>query len=324
MKIVKTPLRISIGGGGTDLPFYYKKKGANLTFATINKNLYITKNDRIQQKHLISTEEKTQKVKKVTNIDNEYVKTILENYPPENHISLTSNCEIPSGTGLGSSGAFTVALVKLLSPNELGKKETAEKAFQLESKHLGRNCGKQDHYASAYGGFNNLKINKKGNTQLKPLNITEETKQKLEKNLMMFYTGKTRKSEKLLKQQRKEITSDRSKEKKMDEIKEIGKDIKKALKKGKASKYGELLDKHWNTKKQYSNNISNKKIDKIYSKAKREGAKGGKLIGAGQEGFLLIYTEKNHQKIKQKLKQENTVHMNFKFQEKGVEKVYEE
>lgn len=328
MRFVKSPLRVSIGGGGTDLPFYYKKKGADLTFAAINKYIYIIVNETLENRYQISLESTNENVGKMTQISNKYVAAVLENLNiDKNGLSIGSSSEVHSGTGLGSSGAFTVALLKALekhSQMNLEKKELAEEAFEIERTKLNKSCGKQDQYAAAFGGIQRLKIKENGDTKIERVNIDKNSIKDLETNLMLFYTNEKRYSEGIIKEQKRQMTKEKSKMNKMDEIKEIGQRIVEQLEKGNISKYGNLLDQHWNTKKKFTEKMTNPKIDKMYSKAKQNGALGGKIVGAGGGGFLLLYAEKkNHNNIKQALQEHNAKPMNFKFEKKGCKTIHE-
>lgn len=329
MRLVRAPLRISIGGGGTDLPFYCTERGGDLTFATIDKYIYLTVNGSLENKYSLYLDEEFQSVENIDKLSNHYVKETFGalNIQKEG-LSISSTSDVPSGTGLGSSGAFTVALLKALekySDKKLNQKEIAEKAFKIESKHLGKSCGKQDHYASSFGGIKRLRINEKNIASVNNLKITKETLEVLQNNLLLFYTDQKRYSEEILAEQKLEMTGNKSKMKKMDKIKKIGNRIRKELEQGDLSAYGQLLDRHWKTKKKFTEKMTNPKIDEMYSKSLEKGAKGGKIIGAGGGGFLMLFaSQKHHEGIINALRGYDAKHMKFNFENEGCKILHDD
>ena len=328
MRLVRSPLRISIGGGGTDLPFYYRKKRADLTFAAIDKYCYVAANKTLNKGFRISLEEEVEKTKEITEISNDYLRNTLKALEVNtNDYSITSISDVPSGTGLGSSGSFTVALLKALerqSPYNLDRERLAEKAFEIEHGMLDKSCGKQDQYAASFGGLKRLQIDQEGRTTVTDMEIDQGTLKELQESLMLFYTNEKRYSERILKEQRRKVVSSNSEEEKMDRIKEIGDKIRRCLEKGRVKEYGLLLDQHWQTKKRFTEKMTNPKIDKIYSKAKKNGAKGGKIVGAGGGGFLLLFAEEEKQEdIKNSIDSFKVEPMEFEFDKQGCKVVYE-
>jgi D-glycero-alpha-D-manno-heptose-7-phosphate kinase len=328
MRFVKAPLRISIGGGGTDLPFYYREKGADLTFATIDKYIYITAHSGLKNRYKISLEETREEADRIEDIKEEYVKTVLETAEVDKTgLNISSSSEVPSETGLGSSGSFTVALLKAVetwTSEDSSRKELAEKAFDIEHDMLGKPCGKQDQYASAFGGLKRLQIDRNGEACIEKLDVDVESMKKLEERLMLFYTEERRYSEDVLEEQKREMDRDYSKKEKMDRIKEIGTEIRKALENGDIPEYGQLLHRHWETKKKFTEKMTNPNIDRMYSDARDKGAEGGKIVGAGGGGFLMLFAEKEHQdEIKKTMRKHNAKHMEFKFEDSGCEVLYE-
>ena len=328
MRFVKAPLRISIGGGGTDLPFYYRENRGDLTFATIDKYIYITAHSKLNNGYKISLEETIEKVDELQDITGEYVKTVLETAKVDKTgLNISSSSEVPSETGLGSSGSFTVALLKTVenwTPEDSDRKELAEKAFDIEHDLLGKPCGKQDQYASAFGGLKRLQIDKNGEASIEELDVNAESMRKLEDRLMLFYTEERRYSEDVLEEQKREMERDYSKKEKMNRIKEIGTEIRKALENGNISDYGELLHRHWKIKKNFTEKMTNPNIDRMYSDALDKGAEGGKIVGAGGGGFLMLFAEtEHHDEIKKTMRNHNAKHMEFKFEDSGCEVVYE-
>ncbi len=329
MRLVRAPLRISIGGGGTDLPFYCNERGGDLTFATIDKYVYLMVSNSLEEDYSACLDGEFQKVDDIDNLSNEYVKKVFEELDiRKKGLSISSTSDVPSGTGLGSSGSFTVGLLKSLekySDKNLDKKQLAEKAFEIENQDLGKSCGKQDHYASSFGGIKRLKIDKKRSTSVNNVKINQETLERLQNNLLLFYTDQKRYSEEILAEQKQEMTENTSKMKEMDKIKNIGNQIRKELKEGNLSEYGQLLDRHWRTKKKFTEKMTNPKIDEMYSKSLENGAKGGKIIGAGGGGFLMLFaSQKHHDNIINTLKKYGAKHMKFNFENKGCKIVYDD
>lgn len=328
MRFVRSPLRISIGGGGTDLPFYYKEEGADLMFASINHYIYIATYSTLDEKYSISLKNHSEETSKMEHISDEYVKTALELLnAEESGLDISSSSSIPSGTGLGSSGSFTVSLLKALEPysdRELSTEKLAEMAFELEHEKLGKPCGKQDQYAAAFGGLKRLQIDENGETSIESLDVDAGSMKNLEERLMLFYTEERRYSGEILNEQKDNMDKDRSKRKKMDRIKDIGTEIREELEKGNISEYGGLLHKHWETKKKFTDKITNPKINQMYSDARDCGAIGGKIVGAGGGGFLMLYADKQDQRnVRKAMENHNAKHMEFKFEDRGCEVIHE-
>ena len=329
MRVVKSPFRISIGGGGTDLPVYCNEKGGDLIFATIDKYVYVILTEGLEDKNSISLEKTSEDFIQLQESSNEYLKTITD-YLGANkqHLTILSASDVPSGTGLGSSGSFAVSLLKAFekySEQNFDNKELAETAFKIENKELGKECGKQDQYAAAYGGLNRLQISQDQQVQVSKLDIDEEDLDDLEANLMLFYTDEKRYSDDVLEDQKKEMEEKDMKVQKMDKIKSIGHQIREELDNGNVDKFGELLDEHWTTKKKFSDKITNPKINKMYNIAMSNGALGGKIVGAGGGGFLMLYVpQENQVKLKKELEEYGAEHMSFEFSNQGCEVVYED
>jgi len=327
MIVSRTPLRISLGGGGTDLPFYASKHGGSLITATINKYVYITASSRIQ-KNIKLNYSQTEVVERVGDVKHPLIREALKLTEYEDSIEIHSTAEIPSGTGLGSSGAFTVGLLNALHYHRgdiVSKYKLAEDSSHIIMNILKEPCGKQDQYASAFGSLNHLKIDKKGRVTVTPVNITHDNLMKLEKNLMMFYTGFTRSANEILGEQ-DEKARRKSEGDIFDfyhEIKRIGEDSLKCLEEGDLDSFGKLMHAHWEHKRKVSDKMSNKDIDRWYAIALKSGALGGKIIGAGGGGFLLLYASKNHGKIKKAMEKGGLVYTPFKFDFDGSRIVYD-
>ena len=329
MRVVRSPLRLSIGGGGTDIPAYCNERKGDLIFSTIDKYVYIFAEQRIDGKNIVSIENSSEKINQLTSSSNEYVAAVSERLGlDDTAIRISSASKVPSGTGLGSSGSFAVCLIQLLSrfsQENLDTNELAEEAFKIENKKLNQKCGKQDQYAAALGGFKRLRISREQKTSVRDIDIDKNDLDKLEESIMLFYTEEERSSSDVLKHQKKELKQSGLKMDEMDRIKKIGQRIHKSLEEGNIDMYGSLLHEHWTTKKKFSDKMTNHKIDKMYSCARDNGAIGGKIVGAGGGGFLMLYAQKEYQqKIKKKLRDLGARHMDFNFSNHGCEVVYEQ
>ena len=323
MIIVRSPLRISIGGGGTDIPSYYKKNEGFFISAAINKYVYVTITEPFQKGIYLkySQIEKTNNIKK---IKHNIIREVLKDEISKNKIEITTLTDIPAKTGLGSSGSFSTALIKavyLFNQKKIGRRDLAEKACDIEIKKLKQPSGKQDQYISVYGGISEFSINKNGFVTVKNLKINNETKLNLEKNLLLFFTGFSRDSSLILNEQNnKTIKNNKEIIQNLDFVKSLGYEIKKSLLKGDCDKFGKLMDEHWKYKLKRSSNMSNQTINEAYDYAIKNGALGGKLIGAGGGGFLLFYTNKPNRLRKAFHKKFEEV--KFKFDYEGVKEIF--
>lgn len=323
MIIVRSPLRISIGGGGTDIPSYYKEKGSFFISAAINKYVYVTITKPFE-KGIYLKYSKIEKTNKVETIKHKIIKEVLKQELIENKIEITTLTDIPSKTGLGSSGSFSVAMIKAIysfNQKMIGRRELAEKACDIEINKLKQPSGKQDQYISVYGGISEFNINKNGIVKAKNLKIGRETVLDLEDNLLLFFTGFSRNSSIILNEQNKKtIKSDAQIIKNLDYIKSLGLEIKKELLKGNCNNFAKLMNEHWNYKLQRSKNMSNKTINEIYTFAIKNGAIGGKLIGAGGGGFLLFYTNTPN-RLRKAMAHKKLEEVRFKFDHEGVKQI---
>jgi D-glycero-alpha-D-manno-heptose-7-phosphate kinase len=295
MIITRSPLRISLGGGGTDLPSYYRKHSGFLIAAAIDRYVYITLHQTFQQE-LIIKYSKLEHANSVDEVQHPIVREALKVAGIDKpHMEITSMADIPSGTGLGSSGSFTTALLKALhayKKNIVHPRELAEQACDIEINKLGEPIGKQDQYIAAYGGITCFQFLPDDRVEAKPLNVDAETLYNLEDNLLLFFTGFSRSAGSILKEQdQKSRQADSAMTENLHFVKELGYQSMEALESGNLVRFGELMNTHWERKKQRSGGMSNGKIDEWYTHAMANGAVGGKLIGAGGGGFLMFYTE---------------------------------
>ena len=293
MIIARSPLRITLGGGGTDLSSYYEKYGGFLIAAAIDRYVYIILQRTFQPGFIIKYS-KMEKVKVVESIKHPIIRESLKLLNIDNeYLEIASMADIPAGTGLGSSGSFTTALLKALHTykrNIVHPKELAEQACRVEIDKLGEPIGKQDQYIAAYGGITCLEFAKNGEVTAYPLKISKETLYDLEDNLLLFFTGYSRSASSILKEQYdKSNIDDDIMINNLHFVKELGIRSKQALMNGQLTEFAELMNEHWEYKKKRAGQMSNPKIDEWYDLAIHSGAIGGKLIGAGGGGFLMFY-----------------------------------
>jgi D-glycero-alpha-D-manno-heptose-7-phosphate kinase len=327
MIVSRTPLRISLGGGGTDLPFYANKHGGSLVSAAINKYIYLTVSPRIQKNIKLNYSE-TEVVESVDDIKHPLIRESLRLVKINDPIEIHSTSEVPPGSGLGSSFSFLVGLLNALyyyKGNIVSKYKLADDASHITMDILKEPCGKQDQYACAYGGLNHLMISTNGKVTVTPVNISHENLQELEANLLMFYTGFNRSANEILSEQKKksENKSDSDIFEFYDKIKKIGEDSLTCLESGDLKSFGRLMNTHWELKRGITNKMSNDSIDRWYRMALKHGALGGKIIGAGGGGFLLLFADHNHDKIKTLMAEEGLIYTPFKFDFDGSRIVYD-
>ena len=331
MLIVRSPVRVSFGGGGTDLPAYYEKYGGAILSTSINKYFYTIlsrRDDNYVQ--IISSDlramEQWENIAQMTVKGNklELPLAVLKSLGYHVGVNLFLASEIPPGTGLGSSATVCVNLLKALTTYlriPASKYEIAERAFAIARNLLGKPVGKQDEYAAAFGGLNFLRIERDGKTHVEALDIPQDVKRELQQNLMLFFTGTARDSSDILREQ--EGCSQDSQSQTvtaLHEIRWLAEEMRGALIGGELSRFGHLLDQAWAAKRQVCGKISNSGIDSLYQLAKQRGALGGKITGAGGGGFLLLYCEQTHQQsVRQVLAAHNAPEMRFEFESDGAQ-----
>jgi D-glycero-alpha-D-manno-heptose-7-phosphate kinase len=320
MIICRSPLRITLGGGGTDLPSYYLKQGGFLISAAINKYVYVSIS-RPFHKGIFLKYSKHEHVREINKIKHPIIREVLKLMKIKNpQIEIASFSDIPAGTGLGSSGSFTTALIKGLYHfygKKISKKKLAELACHVELKKLKEPIGKQDQLISSYGGIKCILFSKQNKININDLKISSKTEIDLKRKLVLFFTGASRKASKILKDQN--TKSNQNNKKMIDNlnfIKGIGYKSKKALELGDTLKFASLMHEHWNFKKLRSKNISTKKINNYYNLAYKNGSAGGKLVGAGGGGFLMVYAT-NKKKLKKKMLKSGLSEVEFDFDYEG-------
>ena len=324
MIITRAPLRISLGGGGTDLPSYYEQHTGFLIAAAIDKYVYITLHETFA-KELIFKYSRLERVQSVAAIEHPIIReALLSVYPGATNLEITSMADIPAGTGLGSSGSFTTALLKALHScrkNLVHPSDLAEQACDIEINRLKEPIGKQDQYIAAYGGITCFKFLPGGKVEAWPLKISEETIYNLEDNLLLFFTGFSRSASSILKEQdQRSKQADPGMIDNLHFVKDLGFQSQAALERGDLHEFARLMDVHWNHKKKRSGNMSNSQINTWYDLALASGALGGKLIGAGGGGFLMFYAE-DKARLRHALRQEGLQEVRFRFDFEGARNI---
>jgi D-glycero-alpha-D-manno-heptose-7-phosphate kinase len=293
MIIARSPLRISLGGGGTDVPSYYQDHDGFLLAAAIDRYVYVTVTRPFTQGIYLKYSE-IEQVKNVTEVKHPIIREVLAELKLKTpQIEITTLADIPSGTGLGSSGSFTTALIKALYAHyrkNIHPAQLAALACRIEIENLGEPIGKQDQYIAAYGGITEFNFLKDGSVTSAPLNLSVQTVHDLEDNLLLFFTGISRSAGSILRDQ---VEKSKIKDSKMVDnlhfTKNLGYRSKEALLNNETRKFGELMHEHWEHKKSRSSGMTSDFIDNAYNQALSSGAVGGKLVGAGGGGFLMFY-----------------------------------
>jgi D-glycero-alpha-D-manno-heptose-7-phosphate kinase len=342
MLIARTPVRISFSGGGTDLPSYYEKYGGAVLSAGINKYFYTIlteRDDRFIQVISSDLQRMTQvdhlefnlefKDEKLSKYELDIPLAVLIYFKLNRGINLFLASEVPPGTGLGSSGAVCVNMVKLLS-NFLGKSmsryDVAETAFHIATKILDRPVGKQDEYAACFGGINLISFEQSGATRIEPIQVDYEIITSLEESLLLFFTGSSHNSTDILSVQKSSSErGDKSTIEALTRLRGLVIPMKEAIENGNLDEFGSLLDEAWQLKKRVSSKISNPYIDQLYDLAKSNGALGGKITGAGGGGFLMLYCPpKDQERLRKAMLQNGIREMFFQFDFHGSQIVYDD
>ena len=296
MIITRTPFRVSFIGGGSDLPDFYEKHPGAVLSTTIDKYMYISSHRFFEPDKIRVKYSRTETVNQADEIQHPIMREVLKEFSIKGGLEVSSIADVPSGTGLGSSSSFTVGLLhalKVKSGASISKENLAREACRVELDLLKEPIGKQDQYAAAYGGLNIYEFKPGGEVAVKPVDVTHETIQELESNLLLFYTGDQRSASSILTEQKQNIKTEENFEalKKMVSMVE---DANKALKSNHLNDFGKILHENWMLKKSLAQGISNDAINQAYDAALHAGAIGGKLLGAGGGGFLLFYVPQPH------------------------------
>ncbi len=327
MIITKTPFRITLGGGGTDLPSFYQKHGGFVLAAAIDKYMFLNVNTPIVDDKIRVRYTKSEMVDHADQVQHTLAREALRYFGITTGIEIVSIADIPAGTGLGSSSAYLVGLLNALHAllqNQASPQTLAEEACRIELDVLKKPIGKQDQYMAAFGSLTALKINRDGRVAVTRLDLDVDLLESLEHNILMFYTNEMRDATAIL-QKQDEATrrSDRTVVASLREIKDIGLEISDAISKGNLRRFGELLDAHWESKKRLSEGITNPRIDAWYELAKRKGAIGGKISGAGGGGFLMLYCEEKKTQLRKAMRAAGLRELNFRFDFEGSKVVFD-
>jgi D-glycero-alpha-D-manno-heptose-7-phosphate kinase len=329
MLIVRAPVRISFAGGGTDLPAYYDRHGGFVVSTTINKYFYVFVNrsgpDEVQissSDYRVFSRHRRSELP-LWDGDLGLVKAALHEFQCDAGLSLFLASEVPPGTGLGSSSAVAVALVKALATLRgwtLTRAQVAEYACLLELDRLKSPIGKQDQYAAAFGGINVLTFTAEG-AAVEPVRIAADTQERLQRSLLLFFTGAARSANAILQEQQRASTDDHGAAvAALHSIKAAAMETLRCLERGDLHRFGELLAESWEQKKRLSSGISNPQVDETYEMARRRGALGGKLAGAGGGGFLMLYCEEHHQPaVTAALERAGLFRLAFRFERGGAQ-----
>ena len=320
MIITRSPLRISLGGGGTDLPSYYREHGGFLVAGALDKYVYLTLH-RTFVPDLIVKYSKLERVATAAQLEHPIIREAFGLLGMDGRsLEVTSMADIPGGTGLGSSGSFTTALLKLLhtaNKNFISAAELAEQACHIELDRLGEPIGKQDQYIAAVGGITAFTFHKDGRVEYRPCKISEETLFNLEDNLLLFFTGYSRSASAILKDQNdKSKQNDQAMLDNLHFTKDLGYQSLAALESGNLDQFARLMDVHWQRKKARSSGMSNDRINEWYDHAMAHGALGGKLIGAGGGGFLMFYAA-DKTKLRHAMREKGLQEVRFRFDFEG-------
>ena len=324
MIIVRSPLRVTLGGGGTDLPSYYEQFGGFLIAAAIDKYVYITVHETFVPDLIVKYSE-LERVPDAAQLKHPIFRESFALLGMDGHgLELASMADIPAGTGLGSSGSFTTALLKALhahKKNLVHPAELAAQACEIELGRLKEPIGKQDQYIAAYGGITCFKFLPDGKVEAWPLKLSVETRDNLEDNLLLFFTGYSRSASAILKEQdQKSKQADAGMMENLHFVKDLGLQSRRALETGNLHEFARLMDVHWQRKKQRSGGMSNPKINEWYDLALANGALGGKLIGAGGGGFLMFYAE-DKTKLRHAMTRAGLKEVRFRFDFEGTKLV---
>jgi len=319
MIITRTPLRITLGGGGTDLPSYYEQFGGMVLSAAISRYIYIAINRTFTPGYFLKYA-LAEHVDRLEDIEHPIIREALRMYDVESGIELVSVADIPAGTGLGSSGTFTVGLLRSIHAfrrTHVTAGNLASDACRIEVDILGRPVGKQDQYIAAYGGLTAFEFEPGGGVRVNPISISQETLHDLEEHLLLFFTGYSRDADRVLEEQRnRSEKGDAEMISNLHRVKELGLASRKALEAGDTEEFAAIMDEHWQHKKQRSTVMSNDNVNRWYDAAMANGGLGGKLVGAGAGGFLLIYA-KDQDAVRAAMVDEGLTEVRFTFDHDG-------
>jgi D-glycero-alpha-D-manno-heptose-7-phosphate kinase len=324
MIISKTPLRMSFVGGGSDLPVFYRKYGGAVVSTAINKFVYVTVNKKFDDRIRVSYS-RTEEARSVDKIRHPLVREAMKMLDIRGGVEITSIADIPGrGTGLGSSSSFTVGLLHALHAfacRYASAEQLARESCEIEIDRCHDPIGKQDQFAAAFGGFNFIEFYPDDSVSVEPIICQRETLRELEENTLVFYTGITRSASALLKTQQQAVAAEKGKQKALRAMVGLARQLKAELQKNNLQAFGEIIHENWELKRGLTGAVSSSAIDDWYDRARKAGAMGGKLLGAGNGGFLMFYAPKErHEAITRALKQLRR--MDFSFEPQGSKIIF--
>jgi len=323
MIITKTPFRISFVGGGSDLEAFYSQSQGAVLSTTIDKYMYISSHKFFEEDKIRTKYSLTETVDHIDNLKHPILKTALKKFDIQGGIEISSIADIPSGTGMGSSSSFTVGVLNNLHAvvnRYASKEDLASGACEIEIDLLKEPIGKQDQYAAAYGGLNIIEFQKNGHVSVQPVYLSSNAHTQLEKNLCLYYIGNQRSASKILAEQKKN-TSQEEKFKTLQQMVNLVYELRDTLMSENLDGFGSIMHENWMMKQKLASGISNPMINEIYDTALKNGALGGKLLGAGGGGFMLFYCPENQQhKLDSAL--QNIRRFPFRFEQDGSKLIY--
>ena len=321
MIISRAPVRLPLGGGGTDLASYYSKFGGFFVSAAIDKHNYIAVKKRFENGFRISYS-RTEIIDKIESIEQPIIREALKLLDIKDYLEIVSIADVPGRSGMGGSSSYAVGVLNALHAYEtehVSHQALAEEACGIEIDVLKEPIGKQDQYVAAFGGINCYEIEKDGTVRVSSLKLSSHSLAELESNLLLFYTGIKRNASQILgRQKRDEENGVKRVIDSMHRIKEIGYEVRDTLRSDDLNHFGELLDLHWQTKKNLSNKVSNERIDQLYEVAKQNGALGGKIMGAGGGGFFVFYLENRKDRLRDAMAKDGLKEVRFRFDFDGA------
>ena len=298
MIITRTPFRVSFAGGGSDLPSFYRRHEGCVLSMTINKYMYVSIHPTFNRDETVVKYRQTEIVRDVRKIEHPIARQLLLDYGLDG-VEIVSTADVPAGTGLSTSSAYTVGLIHALNAFRgklCSQERIAREACELEIEKLGEPIGKQDQYGTAVGGLKFIRFKSDDSVEVEPLAVSRQKLSELEGNLLLFYTGLTHSAGEILQEQNKNVAGEDKKFQNLVKMTELAYELREAVVAGKLDDFGRILNENWLLKRELASQISNDKIGKYYDLAMANGALGGKLLGAGGGGFLLFYCPKEKQK----------------------------
>ena len=325
MIISRAPFRVSFCGGGSDIPSFYSKYGGCVLSTSIRKYVYLSMNKAFNKDTITLKYSQTEEVTDPKNIQHKIFKQVLTDFGTKG-IEISSIADVPAGTGLGSSSTFTVALLRLLytwNGQHASAYKIAKEACEVEIEKLGNPIGKQDQFAASFGGLRYYEFEPDGFVKVEPVIMKSDAREKLERNLLMFYTGDVRSANNILAKENHNLANDQEKINTTLKLCEMTRFLREKLENGDVDALGPVLKESWEMKKSLAQGISNPLIDEAYEQALKAGATGGKLLGAGGGGFLLFYCE--NETAKERVRNDlSLTEMPFEFDRAGCSIIFME